>query len=172
MYDMHVPSNELSEWVNESKKIKNELLNCYKAVISDMTDNVLTDSRSRNNHHIVNQDFEQQPKYMMGFLPNMERHEFILSALYVAPKFRGRGYGKKLVKDAQSFVRDQGFIQVAVEYSQINKLDRFYKDLGFITTGDKIPNVAGKIYQDYFWSGKKITLTKVGNRIGVQPQSS
>lgn len=169
MHDMYIPNNELSEWINESETIKNEVLRCYKETISDMTDNVLNDPRSNNNHHIVNPDFNQTPKYLMGFFPDMENNQFILSSLYVYPDYRGKGFGKKLVNAAQSFVTDKGFIQVAVEESEISNLDEFYKKLGFLTTGDKIPNVVGKVYQDYFWSERKFSLKKVGNRIGVQP---
>jgi GNAT superfamily N-acetyltransferase len=169
MHDMYIPNNKLSEWINESDAIKNAVLRCYKETISDMTNDVLNDPRSRHNHHFVNPDFNQNPKYMMGFFPDMENNQFILSSLYVFPEERGKGFGKKLVNAAQSFVTDKGYIQVAVEESEINNLDTFYKKLGFITTGDKIPNDIGKIYQDYFWSGKEIALKRVGNLIGVQP---
>ena len=166
---MYIAENEFSEWLNESEAIKNAVLQCYKETISDMSDNLLTDPRSCNNHHIINPDFSQNPKYMMGFYPDKQNNQFILSALYVFPEYRGNGFGKKLVKTAQSLVQDRGFIQVAVEESEIDNLDSFYTNLGFLTTGDKIPNAIGKVYQDYFWSGKKITLKKVGNQIAVQP---
>ena len=72
---MYIAGNELSDWLNESKAIKNAVLNCYKETISDMSDNLLTDPRSCNNHHIVNPDFLQTPKYMMGFYPDLQNNQ-------------------------------------------------------------------------------------------------
>jgi hypothetical protein len=66
-------------------------------------------------------------------------------------------------------VQDKGFIQVAVEEHKIPQLDRFYKEQGFISTDDIIPNGSGMAYRDYFWSGKKFSLSRVGNAIAVQP---
>ncbi len=63
---MYIAENEFSEWLNESEAIKNAVLQCYKETISDMSDNLLTDPRSCNNHHIINPDFSQNPKYMMA----------------------------------------------------------------------------------------------------------
>jgi len=172
MLDIFVPQNEFSEWVSEEPHVVPALLEGYRAAISDMGSNLLTDPRSSKNAHVVNPDFANHPQYFMGFQPMPERHQFILSCLYVFPKFRGVGFAKHLLESAKQMVRDQGFIQVAVEEGKILQLDSFYKNQGFISTDDILQNGSGMAYRDYFWSGKRITLSRIGNTIAVQPHEA
>lgn len=172
MPDMFIPQNEFIEWVSEEPHVVPALLEGYRAAIFDMGSNLLTDSRSSKNAHVVNQNFATRPQYFMGFQPLLERHQFILSCLYVFPQFRGAGLAKHLLNTAKQMVRDQGFIQVAVEEEKIPQLDNFYKNQGFISTDDIIPNGFGMAYRDYFWSGKRITLSRIGNAITVQPHEA
>lgn len=172
MPDMFIPQNEFSEWVYEEPRVVPALLEGYRAAISDMGSNLLTDPRSSSNAHILNPDFSTQPRYFIGFQPLPERHQFILSCLYVFPGFRGKGFAKHLINTAKQMVRDQGFIQVAVEEGKVPELDCFYKNQGFISTDDIIQNGFGMGYRDYFWSGKRITLSRVGNTITVQPHEA
>jgi GNAT superfamily N-acetyltransferase len=172
MLDIFVPQNEFSEWVSEEPHVVPALLEGYRAAISDMGSNLLTDPRSSNNAHVVNPDFANHPQYFMGFQPMPERHQFILSCLYVFPQFRGVGFAKHLLESAKQMVRDQGFIQVAVEEGKILQLDSFYKNQGFISTDDILQNGSGMAYRDYFWSGKRITLSCIGNTIAVQPHEA
>lgn len=169
MPDIFVPQNKFSEWMSEEPHVVPALLEGYRAAISNMGGNLLTDPRSSKNDHVVNPDFSNHPQYFMGFQPLPERHQFILSCLYVFPKFRGAGLAKHLLNSAKQMVCDQGFIQVSVEEEKIFQLDSFYKNQGFISTDDIFQNGFGMAYRDYFWSGKHITLSRVGNSIAVQP---
>lgn len=169
MPDLFIPQEEFSEWLSDEPHLIALLLRGYSDAISDMGGNLLTDPRSSKNAHVLNSDFAKQQRYFMGFQHIPERFQFVLSCLYVFPAFRGAGLGKHLVSTAKQMVQDKGFIQVAVEEQKILQLDRFYKDQGFLSTDDIIRNGFGIAYRDYFWSGKKISLSRVGNTIAVQP---
>jgi GNAT superfamily N-acetyltransferase len=172
MHDMLIQQGEFSEWLSEEPHVVPALLEGYRAAISDIGSNLLTDPRSSKNTHVVNAEFRTQPRYFMGFQPFTEKRQFILSCLYVFPQFRGNGFAKHLLDTAKQIVRDQGFIQIAVEEGKIHELDGLYKKQGFISTGDIISNGFGMAYRDYFWSGKRITLSRVGNTIVVQPHEA
>ncbi|UCV01156.1 GNAT family N-acetyltransferase [Acidovorax radicis] len=167
MPDLFVQQEEFSEWLSDEPHLLAPLLQGYGDAISDMGGNLLTDPRSSKNAHVLNPDFAKQQRYFMGF--QHKQFQFVLSCLYVFPAFRGAGLGKHLVNTAKQMVQDKGFIQVAVEQQKIPQLDRFYKDLGFLSTDDIISNGFGMAYRDYFWSGKKFSLSRVGNTIAVQP---
>ena len=167
--DMLIKNEELTDWLKEQPQVVAPLLQGYKEAISDMSSDLLIDPRSSKNIHIVNPEFETEQKYFMGMEPLPERHQLIISCLYVFPTFRGMGYGKHLIDFAKNLVQDQGFIQVAVEKESIDRLDLFYKNLGFKTTEDIFTNLIGKSYKDYFWSGKEIELTRIGDSIAVKP---
>lgn len=168
MHDMYIPAEELQEWLNESKSVGKHLLQGYRGAISNMTNDIISDPRSANNSHIVNSDFSPNPKYMMGFTPYPSQSKFILSCLYVFPEHRGIGLGTHLIHTAQQLVKDKAFIQVAVEEKQIEFLDPFYKKQGFKTTGDRIKDPAGMVYQDYFWASFPLKLERVGRAIIVR----
>jgi GNAT superfamily N-acetyltransferase len=172
MPDMLIPQNEFVEWVSEEPSVVPALLEGYKAAMSDMGNDLLTDFRPSRNNHIVNQDFSTCPRYFMGFHCLPQRHQFLLSCLYVFPKYRGENYAKHLLDTAKKMVRDQGFIQVSVEERKIPQLDSFYKKQEFISTDDIIQTGLGMAYRDYFWSGKRITLSRDGNIIGVRAHSA
>lgn len=169
MPDMLIQNEELADWLSECPQVALPLLEGYKAAISDMGGDLLKDPRSSKNVHVMNPDFATEQRYFMGFQPFTKPHQFILSCLYVYPKFRGNGFSTHLISTAKQMVQDKGFIQVAVEKEKVIHLDSFYKNQGFISTDDTISNGFGMAYRDYFWSGKSITLSRVGNTIVVQP---
>lgn len=169
MPDLFIPQEELSEWLSDEPHLVAPLLQGYNDAISNMGGNLLTDPRSSKNSHVLNPEFAKQQRYFMGFQPLPERFQFVLSCLYVFPAFRGAGLGKHLVNTAKQMIQDKGIIQVAVEEQKIPQLDRFYKNQGFRSTDDIISNGFGMAYRDYFWSGKKIFLSRVGNTIEVRP---
>lgn len=57
-----------------------------------------------------------------------------LGRIVVAPKYRGRGLGKKIVRKALDIVRSEGFHTIWIEAQA--HLEPFYRDLGFMTEGD------------------------------------
>jgi GNAT superfamily N-acetyltransferase len=169
MPDLFIPQEEFSEWLYDEPHLVTPLLQGYSEAISDMGGNLLKDPRSSKNAHVLNPDFAKQQRYFMGVQPLPEQFQLVLSCLYVFPEFRGSGLGKHLINTAKQMIQDKGFIQVAVEEQKIPQLDSFYKNQDFLSTDDIIPNGFGIAYRDYFWSAKKISLSRIGNTIAVQP---
>ena len=59
----------------------------------------------------------------------------ILTALYIAPEFFGRGYGTLLVAKAEELVLENGGNSLVVEVQKHNfRAQRFYKRLQFVET--------------------------------------
>lgn len=172
MPDMLIQQKEFSKWLSDKPHLVTPLLKGYKEAISDMGSDLLTDPRSSKNTHIMNPGFVTQQRYFMGFqyIGTSGCSRLIVSCLYVFSMFRRTGLGTHLVSTAKQLVQDKGYIQVAVEKQKIHQLDRFYRDQGFISTDDIFTNASGMAYRDYFWSGKPIALSRVGNLIAVQPQ--
>lgn len=156
--DMMVTKAETLDWLNEEPIVATHLLQGYRASISDMTDDLLSDPRSSQNDHLVNRLFSSDPQYFMAFNAEPEKRLLTISSLYVFPHMRNRGIATYLISHAKNWVQDKGAIQVAVEESKLDELAGFYSRQGFQTTGTVHVNPFGKGYVDYFWSGKSIKL--------------
>jgi GNAT superfamily N-acetyltransferase len=119
---MLVQKDEFLEWLEEEPVVIQYLLDGYAAVISDIRTNICTDPRALANDHIVNSDFSICPRFIMGFQPLRAKKQFILSCLYVFPKFRRLGYATKLFGFAKKVVQSGGYIHVAVEKEKLSYL--------------------------------------------------
>ncbi|OOE81416.1 hypothetical protein BZG72_11155 [Salinivibrio sp. PR6] len=167
--DMILQREETEEWFEDFPHCHDFFLQGYVEAISDMTESVLTDPRSSRNMHVVNNNFEKEPIYFMGFEARPEERLFILSCIYVFPQHRRSGFGTHLINSAKAMVADQGAIQVAVEEEKLSELDAYYKRHDFKTTGIAKKNAGGRAYVDYFWSGKPIQLIDCPGGTLVKP---
>lgn len=167
--DMIIQREETEDWFKEHPHCHNWLRQGYREAISDMTSSILTDPRSSCNSHIVNNKFESNPVYFMGFEALPEQCLFVLSCIYVFPQYRKAGFGTHLINSSKAMVRYQGAIQVTVEEEKLAVLDAYYRSHDFITTGAVRKNMLGKAYVDYFWSGKSIKLIDHPNGTIVKP---
>jgi len=167
--DSIIENHELADWINDYPRCEDYLLCGYREAISDMTGCLFTDPRSLKNNHIVNNNFENNPAYFIGFNAQPEQRLFVLSCLYVFPEYRHKGFGNHLINVSQSLVRDQGAIQVAVEEEKLELLKPFYEQYGFQTTGTVRTNLLGKGYVDFFWSDKAIRLSDSPNGTLIEP---
>jgi len=62
------------------------------------------------------------PESKIGWIPN----------LAVLPEYRGRGLGKRLMRTALDYLRDQGMACAKIETPEQNPIgSRFYPDVGF-----------------------------------------
>lgn len=167
--DMFIKKSEVKEWFSEEPHSEKAVFKAYKETITDILNDLLIDPRSAPNSYIVNQDFSTTPKYLAAFTSDQDNH-LVLSVLYVFPEYRNRGYGTHLIQQLQQLVNDSGVIQVAVDDVEIQRLNSFYVNLGFKPTGEIIPNVFGKKYQDYFWSGREIEIKRLSSgHFAVRP---
>lgn len=159
--DMIIKKEETNEWLKDYPHCQEFLIKGYREAILDMTNNILSDPRSSKNSYILNNEFENQPIYFMGFESLSEQSLFILSCIYVFPAYRKKGFGTHLINTSKTWVKNQAAIQVAVEEEKIFYLDSFYKNHGFITTGIVKKNMLNRGYVDYFWSANNIQLKDV-----------
>jgi ElaA protein len=53
----------------------------------------------------------------------------------VSPLYRGKSYGKEIMKASIAFIKAENYPSVKI--SAQCYLDKFYTDLGFIATGEK-----------------------------------
>jgi GNAT superfamily N-acetyltransferase len=63
--------------------------------------------------------------------------------LYIAPEFRGQGYGKQLLKYAEDFTRKRGYLSYCLRTSRLNPVAiSFYEHNGFsyVEGADKVDN--------------------------------
>ena len=69
----------------------------------------------------------------------------MLGRIVVLPEYRRRGLGTRVVREAESWARELGFIRVAVE-SRDNKMP-FYESMGYVPHLDR--RIVGETFTCY-----------------------
>ena len=152
----------------ENYKVKKEQKNIYKNIIIGYKECMpevfeqLLDLRFFMNNHFLNIDFEKEPKYFIAYDDSTVKQNGIvaISALYVFPKYRNKGYAKKLIEQLKFLAQNNIYLQIAVNEKKYPELINFYKKLDFKTTGIAgIPDDINIKYIDLFWNKSPIKLT-------------
>jgi GNAT superfamily N-acetyltransferase len=152
---LFLPNDNNSNWLSRSPTTEKNIVEAYKATIPKLTFPLHFDGNFRSNSHIINQDFDREPKYLAAFRTDDKERLLILSSLYVYPEHRKTGIGRKLIDQLKAEIEGKKFvIQVAVETQKLGRLHKYYTGQGFITTGV----VNNKGLTDFFWADHKMKL--------------
>ena len=83
--------------------------------------------------HFVLYSDDQEAMATVRLLP-LEKNELKLQRMAVQKKFRGHGYGKQLISEAEKFAKEQGFnkIKLGAQKTAIS----FYQEMGYKSYGE------------------------------------
>jgi GNAT superfamily N-acetyltransferase len=82
---------------------------------------------------------------VVGGFGRLDRAEVQLISLWVDPRARGRGAGRKLIRAVAEWARDRGAERVVLFVQEANAPGRaLYASAGFVPTGDRAPVGAGR----------------------------
>ncbi len=169
---MIIKKEENQEVKNKHKSIYENIIVGYKECMPGVNENLL-DSRFYMNNHFLNKDFEKEPKYFIAFDDSTIKENGIvaISALYVFPKYRGKGYVKELIEQLKYLAQNNIYLQIAVNENKYPELKDFYAKSDFKTTGiaGRPDNINIK-YIDLFWCilPMKLTHTPHGTMIDTR----
>ena len=85
--------------------------------------------------HILGYDEDQLAAYTRIFKPGNYFEECSIGRVVVSPLHRGKSYGKDIMLSSIAFAKAEAYPSIKI--SAQCYLDKFYKDLGFISTGEK-----------------------------------
>ena len=158
---MIIKKEENYEVKMKQRNIYENIIIGYKECMPEVNEQLL-EFRFFMNNHFLNVDFEKEPKYFIAFDDSTVKLNGIvaISALYVFPKYRNKGYAKMLIEKLKYLAKNNVYLQIAVNEKKYPNLKDFYKNLDFKTTG--IAGMADDInikYIDLFWNKSPIKLT-------------
>ncbi len=85
--------------------------------------------------HILGYDEDQLAAYTRIFKPGNYFEECSIGRVVVSPLHRGKSYGKDIMLSSIAFAKAEAYPSIKI--SAQCYLDKFYTDLGFISTGEK-----------------------------------
>ncbi|MBF4985173.1 GNAT family N-acetyltransferase [Nonlabens mediterrranea] len=93
------------------------------------------DGKDQKAIHIVGYVNNKLVAYTRVFQPGDYFKQSSIGRVVVCPKNRGAAYGQKIMTASIDYCKNQGFPSIKI--SAQCYLDKFYKDLGFMATGEK-----------------------------------
>lgn len=93
------------------------------------------DGKDQNAIHILGYEKDQLVAYTRFFKPGEYFDQSSIGRVVVNPQHRGKSYGQEIMKASLAFAKAENFPSIKI--SAQCYLDKFYTDLGFISTGEK-----------------------------------
>lgn len=93
------------------------------------------DGKDQKATHILGYEKDQLVAYTRFFKPGDYFEQSSIGRVVVSPQHRGKSYGQEIMKASIAFAKAENFPSVKI--SAQCYLDKFYTDLGFISTGEK-----------------------------------
>ncbi len=103
------------------------------------------DFQDHHAFHLLGYDDEGLVAYLRAFAPGVQRPEAVIGRVITAPRTRGTGLGRPLMREGERQVRGL-FPTATIHLSAQAHLERFYGSLGYAVTGpgyleDGIPHL-------------------------------
>lgn len=155
---------DISKIKNIGPTVYDNLIKAYRECMPNLNAEQINEKIS-NNNHLLNDDFVNEPKFLLSFSLDtiLENGILVISAIYVYDNYRNNGYAKELIESIKTFAKNGYLIQVAVYESKFLELKDFYLNLGFKTTNSfSEPDNVGVRYVDFFWCIDEIELKFIG----------
>lgn len=93
------------------------------------------DNKDQKAIHILGYEGKHLAAYTRIFKPGDYFEQASIGRVVVSPSQRGKSYGQEIMKASIAYAKAEHF--PIVKISAQCYLDKFYKDLGFISTGEK-----------------------------------
>jgi len=93
------------------------------------------DGKDQKAIHILGYKNDELVAYTRIFKPGDYFEQSSIGRVVVSPKNRGKAYGQGIMQASNLYCKEQGYPSIKI--SAQCYLDKFYTDLGFITTGEK-----------------------------------
>jgi ElaA protein len=93
------------------------------------------DGKDQKAIHILGYVNDQLAAYTRIFKPGDYFDQSSIGRVVVSPLYRGKSYGKEIMNASIAFIKAENYPSVKI--SAQCYLDKFYMDLGFISTGEK-----------------------------------
>ena len=93
------------------------------------------DGKDQKATHILGYEKDQLVAYTRFFKPGDYFEQASIGRVVVSPSQRGKSYGKEIMLTSLAFAKAEHFPSIKI--SAQCYLDKFYTDLGFISTGEK-----------------------------------
>ncbi|MEN8816548.1 MAG: GNAT family N-acetyltransferase [Nonlabens sp.] len=93
------------------------------------------DGKDQNATHILGYEKDQLLAYTRFFKPGDYFEQSSIGRVVVSPQHRGKSYGQEIMKASIAFAKAENLPSIRI--SAQCYLDKFYTDLGFISTGEK-----------------------------------
>ena len=161
---------EISKIKDKDFNVYDNYIKAYRECMPNLND-VQINEKISCNYHLLNKDFENEPKFFLSFSLDsiLENGILVISAIYVYEKYRNYGYAKELIENIKTFAKNGYLIQAAVYENKFLELKEFYLKLGFKTTCSlSEPDNVGVRYVDFFWCNDEIELKFVGTETIVK----
>ncbi len=103
------------------------------------------DGKDQEAYHLFYTKNNEIIAYTRIFEPGKYFEKASIGRVVVSPEYRGKKYGKKIMKDSISFV-EKNFNTPEIEISAQTYLKKFYNEMGFVEKGteyleDDIPHI-------------------------------
>lgn len=164
---VHITSEEFFDWLKDAPTIAPQLEEAYTTTMTGIT-HIQHERRAFCNHHVVNNDFDINPQYIMGYRLNDDDAHITISMLYVFPNYRQQGYAKTLINAMKYRAGDVGIVQVSVDPIKHPGIKEFYKQLDFIDHGTHGKDDMGVDYHDLFWCVDKLSVKQDGRSLLIR----
>lgn len=166
---IEIPQAEVNQLIKD-ELFHSLIKEAYQATMPNLMTKLELDPRFIKSTHYVNEGFNDNPIFLLAGHPDQPSNSYIVSTIYVFPKYRNKGISKNIFRFLADQIPENVTIQLAVEESKIPTLDPYYKSLGFKTTGVKVwDNLVGNLV-DYFWCKCHIELNMMNNNKQVAVQ--
>ena len=94
---------------------------------------IKSDCTGNNSYHILYED--DKP---VGYLSLTEKDStLILQKVYLLPAAQGKGYGRRLIHEAEKYARSKDINKLKLIVNRFNRALHFYKHSGFEITGER-----------------------------------
>lgn len=159
---------EVAEWLREEPEAHANFNQAYEKFMPKFRGNVLKDPRFIGVDHVLNLNFAQNPVVLMGVIRKAGHPGVTISGLYTFPPHRRQGYARYLIDQIQKQTLS-GYLQIAVERSKLDRLEPFYKSMGFQLAKGYSTDPNGTRLYDFFWSRQRIQIVRNGDDLSIRP---
>lgn len=152
----YVTMDETMQWLDDEPQVLELLSIAYRECVPTILNPITMDPRFLGCDHIVNVGFEENPVFIIAFIPASRAiGPSSIPVLYVFEEYRNYGIAKVVLESLLN--RVNGIVAVAIEEEKAY-LGSFYEKLGFVTLNRVIKDDLGTPFIDYFWGPRPIKL--------------
>ncbi len=121
------------------------------------SERVLLEAMSAKNQHFFLLEDEGVPTGFASCTPRFARSTVThLNKLYVLPKVKGQGVGKRLLEHVLAFSAEQGDRVIELNVNKRNEAIGFYERMGFSVIREEVIDIGSGYVMDDFVMGRSI----------------